>query len=187
MAEFNRAFKKFNHIEYDNPGNLLHQNRKENGLTFYGIYESAHPLWSGWENVYMSLKKTENSISLASKLLIEDKELIVKVQEFYLKNFWKPLRLDFINSQKIAEEMFFFFINSGNKKRTIKMAQLIVGAVPDGFIGIETITKLNEIDENIFDRAYDLKEMEYHARLIQANPKRYLLNLVGWIRRDVYI
>jgi len=187
MSDFSKAFKKFNHLEYSNESNVLHKNTKESGMTFYGIYESAHPLWSGWENVYMALQRTDNNFSLASKLLIKERALILNVEKFYMDNFWNPLRLKLINSQKIAEEMFFFFINSGNKKRTIKMAQLIVGAVPDGFIGIETITKLNEIDENIFDRAYDLKEMEYHARLIQANPKRYLLNLVGWIRRDVYI
>ena len=187
MANFNKAFKKFKGIEFTNSKDILHKNANETGLTFYGIYETAHEHWEGWEYVYIGLEQSSNNLKEASVVLSENDVLIELVRDFYFNEFWSPLKLNRITSQKIAEEMFFFFVNTGKKKRTVRMAQLVVGAVPDGFIGFETIKKLNAFDEKLFDRAYDLKEMEYHARLVQANPKQYLLNLVGWIRRDVLI
>ena len=187
MASFKEAFKKIEGIEYSSVQDILHKNKNETGLTFFGIYETAHEHWEGWEYVYLMIRKHHGDLKRASEACFENDNLIESVKDFYYKKFWLPLKLNMIESQKIAEEMYFFYMNTGNKKRTIKMAQLIVGATPDGFIGIETITKLNNFDEELFDRAYDLKEMEYHARLVQANPKRCLLNLVGWIRRDAMV
>lgn len=187
MAQHKEAFKKMHGTEYSSPMDVLHKNKNEKGLTFWGIYEVAHEHWKGWEYIYLMLKKHHGDMKKASIACVANDNLVETVEDFYYDKFWLPLKLDMIDSQKIADEMYFFYMNTGNKSKTIKMAQLIVGATPDGFIGIETITKLNNFDEKLFDRAYDLKEMEYHARLVQANPSRYLLNLVGWIRRDVRI
>lgn len=198
MANFNTAFEKFYGVEQTGSHDVLHHNKKEKGLTFYGIYETAHLSWSGWEYVYLILKKVQYKttesrsarkakLQRASKLLVENSNLIDEVKSFYYKKFWKPLRLDLVESQKVAEEMFFFYLNTGNKKRTVLMAQAIVGAKTDGLIGVETIEKLNNYSEADFDRFYDLKEIEYHARLVQSNPTRYLINLVGWIRRDTKV
>jgi len=198
MASYKKAFKKFYGIEHTSNKDVLHHNKKEKGLTFYGIYETAHPHLKMWEYIYLVLKKVRYSpeqsraerkgkLERASVQLVENDNLVDEVKAFYYEQFWKPIRLDFIDSQKIAEELFFFYVNTGKKRKTVMMAQLIVGAVPDGFIGVETIEKLNSYPVDDFDRFYDLKEMEYHARLVQANPKQYLLNLVGWIRRDVAV
>ena len=187
MANFNTAFKKMKGMEYSSTRDILHKNKNEKGLTFFGIYETAHEHWEGWEYIYMMIKKYHGNLEKASVACFGNEWLVDAVKEFYYKKFWLPLKLNMVTSQKVAEEMFFFYMNTGNKSRTVRMAQLVVGAVPDGFIGIDTITKLNDFDEALFDRAYDLKEMEYHARLVQDNPSRYLLNLVGWIRRDVRI
>jgi len=187
MATFKKAFEQMQGIEFSSVKDILHKNEKEKGLTFFGIYETAHEQWEGWEYVYLMIKKHHGDLKQASMACFENDHLMESVETFYYEKFWLPLKLNMIESQKIADEMFFFYVNTGNKKKTIKMAQLVVGAVPDGFIGIETITKLNSFDETVFDRAYDLHEMEYHARLVQANPSLYLLNLVGWIRRDVRV
>lgn len=187
MPSFGEAFEKIVGIEHTNSSDVLHYNKKEKGLTFYGIYETAHPYWEGWEYIYLMLKKVNGNYARAGELILENDNLVEQVKKFYYDKFWQPLRLNLIESQHVAEEMFFFYMNTGNRKKTIRMAQLIVGAVPDGIMGRETVTKLNSFSEKEFDRAYDLKEMEYHARLVQANPKQYLLNLVGWIRRDVKI
>lgn len=187
MPSHKKAFEKFMGMEFSSAKDVLHKNKKEHGLTFYGIYESAHPNWEGWEYIYLMFKKYSGDLERTSVACVQNSHLIESVEDFYFKNFWQPLRLNLLESQKIAEEMYFFYINTGKKRKTIKMAQLLVGAEPDGFIGVETITKLNNFDEKEFDRAYDLKELEYYARLVQANPSRYLLNLVGWIRRAVRI
>jgi lysozyme family protein len=187
MANFNNAFKKFYGIEHSKPTNILHHNSKEKGLTFWGIYESAHPTWEGWTIIYDALKIYNGNMEHASEYLSFNNYIIEDVKKFYKTKFWDVLRLDLIIKQKIAEELFFFYINTGNKKQTIRMAQMVVGVELDGFIGINTITALNNFDKNKFDKLYDIKEIEYYARLVQSNSKRYLLNLVGWIRRAVKI
>ena len=36
-------------VEFSNDNSLLlHHNEGETGLTYFGIYESAHPSWDGW-------------------------------------------------------------------------------------------------------------------------------------------
>ena len=187
MANFQEAFQQMRGIEYSNPTDVLHHNRKERGLTYWGIYETAHEHWEGWEFVYAMLKKHKGDLRQASIACVANDQTMESVKDFYIKEFWHPLNLNIVESQKIAEEMFFFYMNTGNKRKTVKMAQLIVGAKADGFIGIETITKLNAYDDVKFDREYDLKELEFYGRLVQSNFKRYGLNLVGWIRRAMRI
>lgn len=45
-------------VEFSNDNSLLlHHNEGETGLTYFGIYESAHPSWDGWSVINESYKK----------------------------------------------------------------------------------------------------------------------------------
>lgn len=183
MANFDRAFTKFKGIEFSTPEDALHHNTGENGLTYYGIYQSAHPKWSGWRTVLASLTLWGGDIERASVDLYRDRELENKVRDFYYVKFWSRLRLDEVESQKIAEEMFFFYINVGSRKKTVLYAQRVVGAVPDGIIGKNTIQALNDFDDKVFDIRYDEKEISHYKSLARYNPKRFGRFLKGWINR----
>jgi len=183
MANFKDAFKKFKGIEFNRADNVLHKNAGENGLTFYGIYQSAHPQWSGWSKIVSYLMTHGYDRKRASIVASQDNILIHEVQSFYYLNYWLPLRLDEIKSQKIAEELLFFYINIGNKKKVVRYAQSIAGVVVDGIIGKNTIKALNNLDEDIFDREYDRKEISHYKRLVRYNPKRFGIFLKGWINR----
>lgn len=183
MASFYKAFLKFKGIEFNNPKNVLHVNKGENGLTYYGIYESAHPKWRGWDRVKDYLDRSGGDIDVASARAYSDKNIEAIVYYFYYVNYWTPLKLDKIKSQKIAEEMFFFYVNIGNKKKVVRYAQSIVGEVVDGAIGKNTIRSLNNFDEEIFDKEYDGKEISHYKRLVRYNPKRFGIFLKGWINR----
>ena len=187
MADFLQAFLRFKGIEFSRPDNILHKNKGENGLTYYGIYQSAHPKWSGWKKIKHHLSKHNQYRKRASVSASKDFELTLLVMEFYHRKFWKTLRLDEIKSQKIAEELFFFYLNTGSKKRTVRYAQQIVGAVADGSIGRNTIKALNTFNEDVFDRKYDDKQIVFYERLAKGNPKRYGRFLKGWKRRAVLI
>jgi len=183
MADFLKAFNKLKGIEFSTPDDALHKNKGENGLTYYGIYQSAHPHWNGW-SVIMAYLMTHNfDRHLASIEAYHNEQLTQEVMGFYYMNFWLPLRLDDVRSQKIAEEMFFFHIHTGDKKRASRYAQAIVGAKADGVIGNKSIIALNGFDEKVFDMQYDNYEIRYYKTLVANNPKRFKRYIKGFINR----
>ena len=163
---------------------VLHKNQFENGLTFWGIYEKENPNWDGWIVVKQVLKETKD-IKEASKKLFKNPYLFELVMKFYKKEFWDKMQLDLVNSQKIADEMFIFGVNV-HWKVSVKKAQKLVGAKPDGFVGNETIRLLNAYDVNKFDVEFDELEKQYYADVIKAKP--YLVKYKkGWDKRAVYV
>lgn len=183
MANFQDAFKKFKGIEFNRPDNVLHKNAGENGLTFYGIYQSAHKHWSGWSRIMAHLMTHNFDRKRSSIQASQDEQLIHEVKSFYYLNFWQPLRLDEIRSQQIAEELFFFYLNIGDKRKVIKYAQSIIGTKADGQLGKYTLRALNNFDERIFDVEYDRKQISHYKRLVAKYPKRFTRFLKGWTNR----
>lgn len=46
MANINKSMDLLAHLEHSNrEDKVLHKNNFENGLTYWGIYESMHPNW----------------------------------------------------------------------------------------------------------------------------------------------
>jgi len=184
MADIRVAFEKMLKLEFNSPANALHFNEGENGYTFMGIYEYAHPMWSGWEIVHAVLAK-EKSLAKASVVLYFNMELRNAVLEFYKKSFWDKMRLSEVRSQNTAEEVFVFGVNAGISK-AIKLAQKVVGVSVDGVIGSKTLEALNKFDEAEFSAEYDVEEIKYYEGLVAGNSN-FRKYLTGWKNRAVAI
>ncbi|MFW9625369.1 MAG: putative peptidoglycan-binding domain-containing protein [Sulfurospirillum sp.] len=183
MAKFNEAMGLFLKAEIsNNPKETLHKNRGENGLTYMGIYQSAHPTWFRWGYINTILEKHDGNKIEASIELYQDRSLTQDVYDFMKKNFWDVMKLDSVTSQKIAEELFIFGTNA-NMKAGVKMAQRLIGVEDDGIVGNGTITALNTFNERVFDEEYDLLEQAYYMNLISRHPELEV-NERGWIRRS---
>lgn len=183
MAKFNEAMGLFLKAEIsNNPKEALHKNRGENGLTYMGIYQSAHPTWFRWGYINTILEKHDGNKIEASIELYQDRSLTQDVYDFMKKNFWDVMKLDSVTSQKIAEELFIFGTNA-NMKAGVKMAQRLIGVEDDGIVGNGTITALNAFNEHVFDEEYDLLEQAYYMNLILRHPELEV-NEKGWIRRS---
>lgn len=181
MADIRKAIEILKLVEHSNRNDkLLHKNKGENGLTFFGIYEGAHPDWKGWNIIKRYLEFTPD-IKQCSKILANVTDLNKLVCEFYKEEFWDKARLDEINSQKIADEIFIFGVNASMKVAVIK-AQFLVDAKPDGVLGNKTIDLLNNYDENIFDILFDEEEVKYYDKLIALHDK-FKVNEAGWHNR----
>ena len=183
MADFKKAMDKLKKLEFNSPDNVLHHNKGERGYTYYGIYETAHPSWSGWQKVYKAILEF-GALKTASRELYQDKELEDEVYSFYKKNFWDIAKLDFVKSQKIADEIFIFGVNT-NPRKAIKKAQKIVGAGVDGWVGKETLHKLNSYDPAKFDIEFDLAEIAYYKYLAFFSKRKNIYKRFynGWINR----
>jgi len=91
------------------------------------------------------------------------------------------MKLDYINDNIKANEMFIFGVNAGHHN-AIKAAQKLVGVSVDGVIGEKTIKAINDYDMLAFDLGYDRLELAYYQSLIEKNPS-LVINERGWIRR----
>lgn len=185
MANFKESMKLLTFLEYSNDmSKLLHKNKGEDGLTFYGIYESANPLWAGWYEIKKQLKITPN-LKECSLILSKNEGLMNMANAFIKASYWDKAKLDSVHSQKIADEIFLFGFNVG-MKIAIKKAQKLVGVSVDGLIGNKTLQALNSFDENKFDVEFDIEEKEYYDLIIKNKPQ-YLQFKNGWFKRADFV
>ena len=166
MADFNAAFVKMIHDEggfqlTDIPGD-------RGGMTYAGIARNPNPDWPGWA-------------------LVDRKEfggsLTPMVREFYRQRFWNVVRGDEIRDQQIAETIFNFAVNTGTGV-AIKLAQVIVGATPDGGIGPKTVELLNQCTAEKFVPSYALAKISRYAAICNKNRGQSKF-LLGWINRTL--
>ncbi|MFY4756272.1 putative peptidoglycan-binding domain-containing protein [Aliarcobacter butzleri] len=185
MAKLDESMKILSWLEHNNDNTrVLHKNKGELGLTFFGIYQSAHPTLSIWNTINQVLK-SESDTKKAGPILMKDSELLKQVNIFYKKEFWDKMRLDEINSQHIANEIFIFGANV-NWKIAIKEAQKLIGVATDGIIGTQTLKALNNYDEHVFDKKFDDIEIAYYEQIVKNKP-HLAHNLKGWISRALYV
>ena len=182
MASLSQALKVLYGLEFSNrPDKFLHHNDGENGYTLAGIYQSANPKESFWKTVDDVVMKHDGDIIEASKELFENTNILMNVQRVYRDLYWNKIRGDEITSQKIAEEIFIMVVVSGIENG-VKLAQGLVGANIDGDVGTQTITFLNNFNENNFDVKYDDLEIDFFEKLAIRKP-HLAKNLKGWKNR----
>lgn len=167
MADFKPAYEKMIRNE---GGYVLHKVAGDTGgLTFAGISIAAHPEWNGW-----TIIESEGGNS---------EKLTPMVYQFYKMNYWDRVKGDQIKSQIIAENIFDFAVNAGVRTAS-KLAQVVVDATPDGIIGNNTVSALNNYNQHMFVSNYALSKIQRYAQICNKNPaqKKFLL---GWINRTL--
>lgn len=185
MANLNKALEIYRQVEFSNrPEKLLHKNEGEDGLTFYGIYESAHPNWRGWPIIHRYLNN-EPDIKKCSTILSNVSDLTRLVIDFYKTKFWNVANLDEITEQHKADEIFIFGTNVGITI-AVKKAQELVGVTIDGELGPKTLKAINEFNSKKFDIFFDLEEKEYYDTICSLH-ERLRINQKGWYNRADFV
>ena len=180
-----KALQLIKAVEFSNDNKkLLHKNPTETGLTYFGIYEKAHPNWTGWKIIKAYLE-LEPDLQKCSVILSNVSDLNTKVEEFINKEFWDKMKLDLVNSEHKQLELLCFAYNVGIKP-AIKVLQETLGIPIDGIIGQQTINALNSFSESLFDKLFDLEEKEYYDELIE-DKERFKIYKNGWHSRAEYI
>ena len=167
MANFEQAFEK---MISDEGGYVLHTVPGDTGgMTYAGIARNKNPQWGGWN-------------------LIDNKEinnplLTGMVRGFYKAEFWDRLRGDEVTNQTVAESVFNFGVNTGLSV-AVKLAQLIVGATPDGAVGNVTLQKFNNAEPESFKKSYALAKITRYADICNRNRTQSKF-LLGWVQRTL--
>ena len=167
MADFNAAFEK---MIADEGGYVLHTIPGDTGgMTYAGIARNKNPNWGGWNLI------DHNEINNAL--------LTSFVRAFYKTEFWDRLRGDEVANQVVAESVFNFGVNTGLSV-AVKLAQLIVGATPDGAVGDKTLQKFNNVEPEAFKKAYALAKIARYADICNRNKTQSKF-LLGWLNRTL--
>lgn len=167
MAAFESAFEKM--ITNEGGYKLINVPGDTGGQTYAGIARNFHSNWKGWAYI--------DSNNLSNPQLKES------VRSFYKSNFWNPVKGDSITSQKVAETIFDFAVNTG-VAISARLAQGIIGADIDGKIGTKTLAKLNTYDEEKFLLKFAIAKVSRYAQICNKNKTQSKF-LLGWINRTL--
>jgi len=167
MPDFNPAFERM--IQNEGGYKLVNIPADRGGQTYAGIARNFHPNWPGWRFI------DSNDL--------QNLELSAQVRSFYRESFWDKISADKINSQMVAETIFDFGVNAG-PVTAAKLAQIVIGAVPDGRIGPVTLEKLNAMDEAQFVLKFALAKMARYAEICNKDRSQTKF-LLGWLNRTL--
>lgn len=134
------------------------------GQTYAGIARNAWLKWAGWSYIDQGTTPPADM-----------------VRTFYKQNFWDVLGLTAIADQRVAENLYDFAVNAG-PATAAKLAQIVVGATPDGKIGPITTAKINTTDPHMFLAQYALAKLARYEQIV-TRDKTQAKFLLGWVRR----
>ena len=164
MSNFAPAFERM--IVNEGGYVLTNDPRDRGGMTYAGIARRSNPDWPGWVEVDQGRQPDAQ-----------------QVRNLYFARYWAPLRLDDVHDQHIARSIFDFAVNAGTGTAA-KLAQIVVGATPDGAIGPVTLRALNAADPTVFGLAYSMAKIGRYRDIV-TRDKSQAGFLLGWINRTL--
>lgn len=167
MAKFVAAYDRMIRLEggyrlHDVPGD-------RGGQTYAGIARARNPQWRGWPMIDRGITSGD--------------EIVGAVKEFYRAEFWAAIHGDSIDSQEIADAIFDFAVNAGIGVAA-RLAQVVIGADPDGRIGPVTVAALNTWDPDTFVARYALAKVARYAQICNRDRGQVKF-LLGWVNRTL--
>ena len=187
MADFEKAYEK----TMGHEGGYTNDPNDAGGETYKGIARVYNPSWSGWEIIDAAKQDTNFPYNLDDNL-----DLQYNVKAFYKAKYWDVNRLDDVNDQTVAEELFDTGVNMGIG-RAARFLQISLnylnrnGAlynelVVDGAIGPMTLKALNIVlddgDCDVLMSMLNTLQGMHYMKYMDRNPvqKRFAR---GWFRR----
>ena len=164
MADFAQAFEVMIRNE---GGYVLHTVAGDRGgMTYAGVARNMNPAWPGWVMIDGGGQPHADM-----------------VRGFYRAAYWTPICGDELQHQATAQTVFDFAVNAGVGVAT-KLAQLVVGATPDGKLGSRSVAALNAYPPERFVLAYALAKMARYRDIVTRDRTQQKF-LLGWLNRTL--
>lgn len=167
MSNFDPAFERM--IKNEGGYRLINVQADRGGQTYAGIARNYHPNWPGWR--FIDGGDTQNL------------QISTLVRDFYREQFWDKLSCEKMREQAIADTIFDFAVNAGYQTAA-KLAQIVVGTVPDGRIGPVTLEKINAMDAAQFILKFAMAKLARYAEICNKDKSQSKF-LLGWINRTL--
>ena len=164
MADFLIAFERM--IRNEGGYQLTDIKGDKGGQTYAGIARTRWPAWQGWGFVDR-----------------DDTPPSALVREFYRVNFWDKVRGDELVHQGVAESLFDFAVNAGDRT-AIKLAQIVAGTTADGVLGPKSLSAINALQEDYFRPHYAIAKLARYRDIVTRDRTQAKF-LLGWINRTL--
>ncbi len=174
MAKFDEAYQATMTAE----GGYANDPQDPGGETYKGVSRKSHAKWAGWVMIDLLKQKPNFPENLRNS-----GELELEVKKLYEVNYWHKVQGDDIKDQDIADSIFDFAVNVG-PRTSAKLAQISVGAEPDGVIGPLTLKKLNADNPRAFLSVFAISKISRYVRICEQRKesRKYFF---GWVRRTL--
>ena len=148
----------------------------------YSNDQSDSGNWSGGKPGVEELKGTKFGISAKSYPTLDIKNLTKDdAIAIYVRDFWKPMKLDLLTSARVRFKVFDIGVNMG-PGTGIRLLQDVVGVEEDGRMGAETAVHANAMDEEKLLEGLVRVQIMRYASIVSKNSTQ-IGNLCGWIKR----
>lgn len=183
MADFKTALK----VTSRNEGGYANVTGDKGGETYRGIARNFWGYWEGW--LIIDRYKLETPLNLLDSKLAQDTTLQEYVDTFFKKNFWDRARLDEVNSQEIANELYDTGVNFA-PGRAVRMLQEAINltrkdlqVTVDGLIGPKTIEAANtHSSPQYLYKMLNVLQGEAYIEIVRRDPTQEKF-LKGWFTR----
>lgn len=184
MADFSIAYK----ITMGHEGGYSDHPNDRGSATFAGISRKYHPTWNGWLIIDRYKQLPAFPGNLKGNQALEE-----QVFYFYKKNFWDVNKLDQINSQEIANEVFDTGVNMGYKvaaeflqsaynllsKNQASYNKILV----DGVVGQKTVMAINAHKYPMrLVKTLNILQGSRYVQICEKDPTQEVF-FAGWIER----
>ena len=188
MASFEIAF----HNTMAHEGGYVDDPADLGGETYCGISRKYHPDWAGWQ--YIDQLKLRYPRDFKARLK-NDTNLRDAVEGFYFENYWNVNRLDEVEYQPIATEIYDTGVNCGTETAAIFLQQSLnvlnrnqkdyPDLKVDGQIGPVTLRTLNahKFPERVL-KCLNIYQGSRYLGIVGKNPLQERF-LGGWLNRVV--
>jgi lysozyme family protein len=172
MGNFVSSFQKV----LQNEGEYVNDPDDPGGETYKGVARKIWSSWDGWLIVDFARRQAGFPANLE-----KEPDLQEKIKDFYRINYWDKINGNSIDEEEVATSIFDFAVNAG-VNTSASLAQMIVGAKPDGIIGNDTIEKLNDFDADHFLASFTVAKIARYINIIKKRPasRKYFY---GWVCR----
>lgn len=174
MADFEKALA----LTLKSEGGYVDDPDDPGGETYKGIARSRNPKWEGWVEIDILKTKPNFPKNLDVSSILQE-----MVKDLYKVNYWHKIKGDDIEDQDIAESIFDFAVNAGPRTSS-KLAQITVGAKPDGVIGPKTLAKINSDEKRAFLALFALAKIGRYVDICEKRKtsRKYFF---GWVKRTL--
>lgn len=180
MANFNKAYEltKIEEGGYaDIPGDNGGETMWGIARNFWGNDKRLRGFWREldfYKQGMINFKGSPEYYKRINDLCNGNTEMISCSKAFYREEFWNKIQGEWIKSQKVANNLFDFFVNAG--KNAIKVAQKELGVDADGIFGPKSLEAINNAGEE-FNEKFSLARENYYKSLKKAKFEK------GWLAR----
>ena len=140
------------------------------GMTCAGISRRANPDWPGWTLIDKGVPATDPRV-----------KSIIHAQ--YRHAYWAQIRGDEIYHHDIALLIYSCAV-LGGVRTSSRHAQRSCGADVDGYIGKNTLEKINSTDAELFVLRFTVLRIKRHKDIVWRDRTQQKFFL-GWITRDL--